>query len=113
MNPRKVFVGLWLTITLTCWAAVTPLFASDTSVVVAVDSIGMTVSDMDRSVAFYSDVLAFKPISDVEVDGLEYDHLWGIFGVRARVVRMQLGEQQLELIEFLAPPTLAFTYSGQ
>jgi len=106
MNPRKVFVGLWLTITLTCWAAVTPLFASDTSVVVAVDSIGMTVSDMDRSVAFYSDVLAFKPISDVEVDGLEYDHLWGIFGVRARVVRMQLGEQQLELIEFLAPPDM-------
>ena len=104
MNERKTFVGLWLTVTLTCWAAATPLFADNTSVVVAVDSIGMTVSDMDRSVAFYSDVLAFKPISDVEVDGPEYDQLWGIFGVRARVVQMQLGEQQLELIEFLAPP---------
>lgn len=104
MNARQVFVGLWLTVTLTCWTAVTSLFASDTSVVVAVDSIGMTVSDMDRSVAFYSDVLAFKLISDVEVDGPEYDQLWGIFGVRARVVRMQLGRQQLELIEFLAPP---------
>jgi catechol 2,3-dioxygenase-like lactoylglutathione lyase family enzyme len=55
-------------------------------------------------VAFYSEVLAFKPLSDVEVDGPEYDRLWGVFGVRARVVRMQLGEQQLELIEFLAPP---------
>jgi catechol 2,3-dioxygenase-like lactoylglutathione lyase family enzyme len=104
MSARKVFVGLWLTVTLTCWTAVTPLFASGTGVVVAVDSIGMTVSDMDRSVAFYSDVLAFKPISYVEVDGPEYDQLWGIFDVRARVVRMQLGEQQLELIEFLAPP---------
>ncbi len=50
----------------------------------AVDSIGMTVSDMDRTVAFYSDVLAFKPISDVEGDGPEYDQLWGIFGVRAK-----------------------------
>lgn len=104
MNVKKVFVGLWLTVTLTGWAAAPPLFANNTSVVVAVDSIGMTVSDMDRSVAFYSDVLAFKPISDVDVDGPEYDQLWGIFGVRARVVRMQLGEQQLELIEFLAPP---------
>ena len=104
MNARKVFVGLWLTVTLICWAAATPLFADNTSVVMAVESIGMTVSDMDRSVAFYSDVLAFKPISDVEVDGPEYDQLWGIFGVRARVVRMQLGKQQLELIEFLAPP---------
>jgi catechol 2,3-dioxygenase-like lactoylglutathione lyase family enzyme len=104
MSARKVFVGLWLTVTLMCWAAATPIFAGNTSVVMSVDSIGMTVSDMDRSVAFYSEVLAFKPISDVEVDGPEYDQLWGVFGVRARVVRMQLGEQQLELIEFLAPP---------
>ena len=106
MKARKVFIGLWLTITLVCWAAATPLFADNTSVVVAVESIGMTVSNMDRSVTFYSDVLTFKPVSDVEVDGPEYDQLWGIFGVRARVVRMQLGEQQLELIEFLAPPDM-------
>jgi catechol 2,3-dioxygenase-like lactoylglutathione lyase family enzyme len=104
MNASKVFVGLWLTVTLTCWAAATPLFANNTSVVVAVESIGMTVSDMDRSVAFYSDVLAFKPISDVEVDGPEYDQLWGIFGVRARVVKMQIGEQRLELTQYVAPP---------
>jgi catechol 2,3-dioxygenase-like lactoylglutathione lyase family enzyme len=70
----------------------------------AVTAVGFTVSDMDRSVAFYRDVLTFKPVSDVEVDGPEYDQLWGIFGVRARVVRMQLGEQALELIEFLSPP---------
>jgi len=73
-------------------------------VATSVGAIGFTVSDMDRSVSFYRDVLTFKPISDVEVDGPEYDRLWGIFGVRARVVRMQLGEQQLELIEFLSPP---------
>jgi catechol 2,3-dioxygenase-like lactoylglutathione lyase family enzyme len=70
----------------------------------AVAAMGFTVSDMDRSVAFYRDVLTFRPISDVEVDGPEYDQLWGVFGVRARVVRMQLGEQQLELTEFLSPP---------
>ncbi|MEK6801466.1 MAG: VOC family protein [Nitrospirota bacterium] len=83
------------------------LFTGPSEAQVAVQSvaaIGFTVLDMDRSVAFYRDVLAFKPASDVEVDGPEYDQLWGIFGVRARVVRMQLGEQQLELIEFLSPP---------
>src|SRR5215472_13554438 len=73
-------------------------------VATSVGAIGFTVLEMDRSVSFYRDVLTFKPISDVEVDGPEYDRLWGIFGVRARVVRMQLGEQQLELIEFLSPP---------
>jgi len=77
---------------------------SSSAVVTAVASVGFTVSDMDRSVAFYRDVLTFKPVSDVEVDGPEYDQLWGIFGVRARVVRLQLGEQQLDLIEFLSPP---------
>ena len=76
------------------------------SSVTAVGPIGFTVSEMDRSVAFYSNVLAFTPISDVEVDGPAYDQLWGIFGVRARVVRMQLGGQQLELVEFLSPPDL-------
>ena len=70
----------------------------------SVAAVGFTVSDMDRSVAFYRDVLTFKQISDVEVDGPEYDQLWGIFGVRARVVRMQLGEQQVELTQFISPP---------
>ena len=106
MSMRKGSVGLWLTVTLVCWAAATPLFADNRGAVVAVESIGMTVSNMDRSVAFCPDVLAFKSVSDVEVDGPEYDRLWGIFGVRTRVVRLQLGEQQLELIEFLAPPDM-------
>lgn len=104
MIARKGFVCLWLTVTLVCWATAGILFAETSGLVVGVESIGMTVSDMDRSVAFYSGVLAFKPVSDVEVDGPEYDQLWGVFGVRARVVRMELGGQQIELIQFLAPP---------
>jgi len=104
MIARKGIVCFWLTVTLVCWATASSLFAGTNGLVVGVGSIGMTVSDMDRSVAFYSDVLAFKPVGDVEVDGPEYDQLWGVFGVRARVVKLQLGEQQLELIQFLAPP---------
>lgn len=74
------------------------------AVVQSVASIGFTVSDMDRSIAFYRDVLTFKPVNEVEVDGPEYDRLYGIFGVRARVVTLQLGTQHLELTQFLAPP---------
>ncbi|MGE5708876.1 MAG: VOC family protein [Nitrospira sp.] len=83
----------------------TATFATEPPTTVqSIAAIGFTVSDMDRSVAFYRDVLTFKPVSDVEVDGPEYDRLWGVFGVRARVVRMQLGEQVLTLTQFLAPP---------
>ena len=39
----------------------------------AVDSIGLTVSDLNRSVKFYSEVLDFKKIPEVEVDGEAYE----------------------------------------
>jgi catechol 2,3-dioxygenase-like lactoylglutathione lyase family enzyme len=68
-----------------------------------VESIGMTVSDMDRSVEFYSRVLSFGKISDTELAGDNYEHLEGVFGLRMRVVRMRLGEEFLELTEYLAP----------
>jgi len=73
------------------------------SLVGAVDSIGLTVSDMDRSVEFYSKVLSFEKVSETEAEGPEYEHLEGVFGARARTARMRLGGEFIELTEFLAP----------
>src|ERR1044071_2984753 len=70
---------------------------------ISVESIGMTVSDMDRAVEFYS-ALTFQKISDVEVLGEEFEHLEGVFGARMRIVRMQLGKEYLDLTQYLAPP---------
>jgi catechol 2,3-dioxygenase-like lactoylglutathione lyase family enzyme len=70
---------------------------------VAVDSVGMTVSDIDRAVEFYSS-LTFKKISDIEVLGEQFDHLEGVFGARMRIVRMQLGNESINLTQYLAPP---------
>jgi len=72
-------------------------------VVRSVESIGMTVSNMDRSLDFYSHVLSFAKISDVELSGGEYERLEGVFGLRMRVVRMRLGGEFIELTEYLAP----------
>jgi catechol 2,3-dioxygenase-like lactoylglutathione lyase family enzyme len=74
-----------------------------TAEVEAVVSIGMTVRHMDRSVDFYSKVLSFEKVSDAEVTGTEHERLTGVFGLRMRVVRMKLGEQFLDLTEYLAP----------
>jgi catechol 2,3-dioxygenase-like lactoylglutathione lyase family enzyme len=68
-----------------------------------VDAIGITVSDMDRAVDFYSKVLTFEKVSDAEVAGENYEHLEGVFGLRMRVVRMRLGDEFIELTEYLAP----------
>ena len=77
--------------------------ARSAPVIERVDGVGMTVSDMDRAVAFFSSVLEFEKQSDVEVAGEEYEHLEGVFGLRVRVVRMRLGDEALELSQFLAP----------
>jgi catechol 2,3-dioxygenase-like lactoylglutathione lyase family enzyme len=69
----------------------------------AVGPIGMTVSDMERSISFYARVLDFEKVSDVEVWGPDWERLQGIFGLRMRVVRMRLGDETLELTEYLTP----------
>src|ERR1044071_2651827 len=66
-----------------------------------VGAIGMTVSDMDASVDFYSRVLSFKKVSDVEVTGEDYERLEGVFGLRMRVVRMRLGGEFLAVTRHL------------
>ena len=68
---------------------VLPVFWATTALAasLAVEGIGITVSDLDRAVEFYSQ-LTFTKVSDVEVMGPEYEHLEGVFGARMRIVRM-------------------------
>ncbi|NJN50819.1 MAG: glyoxalase [Gammaproteobacteria bacterium] len=68
----------------------------------AVDAIGITVDDADRSMAFYRDVLSFEVVADREVTGDDYEHLFGVFGARVRMVRMRLGTEFIELIDYVA-----------
>lgn len=79
------------------------LEAQPAGLIRAVGAVGMTVGNMERSIAFYSDVLGFEKISDVEVWGEDYERLQGVFGLRMRVVRMRLGEEAIELTEYLTP----------
>src|SRR5438874_7992445 len=82
---------------------VVALSVSATQGATSVESVGMTVSDMDRAVEFYS-ALTFQKISDVEVLGEQFEHLEGVFSARMRIVRMQLGKEYLDLTQYLAPP---------
>jgi catechol 2,3-dioxygenase-like lactoylglutathione lyase family enzyme len=66
-----------------------------------VDAIGITVRDMNTSLQFYTEVLGFKKISDSEFAGAEYEKLAGLFGLRIRVARLQLGDEIIELTDYL------------
>jgi catechol 2,3-dioxygenase-like lactoylglutathione lyase family enzyme len=77
-----------------------PIVAVPVSEVV---SVGMTVADMDRAVDFYTRVLPFRKIYETEASGRPWEQLHGVFGARVRVVGLQLGDERLELTEYLAP----------
>jgi catechol 2,3-dioxygenase-like lactoylglutathione lyase family enzyme len=77
--------------------------AGEPPLVRSVAAVGMTVSDLDRSIDFFSKVLSFEKVSEAEVAGEDYEHLEGVFGLRARVARLRLGDETLELVEYLAP----------
>jgi len=71
--------------------------------VTSVAGVGMTVADMDRAVAFYSNVLSFKKISERYEDSADYQELENVPGAKARVVRMRLGNGFIDLTQYLTP----------
>ena len=70
----------------------------------AVGPIGVTVSHMDRSVAFFCDLLAFEKVDDREIQDEAFDRLTGISGARVRVVDLRLGQEILRLTQYLTLP---------
>lgn len=66
----------------------------------AVGPISITVSDMEQSVAFYTNVLTFRKIADRDLHNPAMDKLFGLFGARVHVVKLRLGDEELELMEF-------------
>jgi catechol 2,3-dioxygenase-like lactoylglutathione lyase family enzyme len=71
--------------------------------VTQVTTVGFTVSDLDRSVAFFTDVLTFEREGEREVFGRPFELLQGVFGMRARIAILRLGNERVELTEYLAP----------
>jgi catechol 2,3-dioxygenase-like lactoylglutathione lyase family enzyme len=71
--------------------------------VARVASVAITVSDLDRALAFYTGVLPFEKLSETELEGSELEAFEGVAGAHVRVARLRLGHETLELTEYLAP----------
>ena len=70
-----------------------------------VKMIGFTVADVDREANFFAKVLQFEKVSDFRVVGSEYDKMEGVFNANMRIVHLKLGEQIVELTQYVSPPT--------
>jgi catechol 2,3-dioxygenase-like lactoylglutathione lyase family enzyme len=71
--------------------------------VTSIDSIGITVGDMNRAVGFYTEVLGFEKVDAREVAGEPFERLYGVFGMRLAITTLRLGDERIELMQFLAP----------
>jgi len=80
-----------------------PAGRADVRAVAAVESIGFTVIDLDRSIDFFRDVLDFEFEGTREAAGDAFAHLVGVFGARARIATLRIGDERIELTEYLAP----------
>ncbi|MFP4323739.1 MAG: VOC family protein [Anaerolineales bacterium] len=72
--------------------------------ITSVETVGFTVSNLDEAKKFYTQVLPFTLVDEHEVMGDAYDRLTGLFGTRMRVARLKLGEEELQLTQYLTPP---------
>ena len=63
----------------------------------------LTVSNLDSAVAFYQEALGFKKVGERIVADRDYDYLTGVFGTRVRSATLQLGDERIELEQYLAP----------
>jgi len=85
------------------WAMVKALLISSLALaqVTKIEAVGITVKDMQQSLKFYTEVLGFKKVSDHEYKGDGYEKLEGVFGLNIRVARLQLGDEFIELTDYL------------
>ena len=88
---------LHILVALLCLAASTVFAARE------IRGFTLTVSDLDKSVAFYQQALGFSKLSETVVSDREVDTLTGVFGTRVRSARLQLGHEYVELEQFVAP----------
>ncbi len=74
----------------------------------SVAHIGLTVSNLDVSIAFYRDILGLNYIGEMMMGGEETAHLFQKEGCQARVAYLKGTKEQqapsIELIQFLGQP---------
>jgi len=71
----------------------------------AIDHINLVVSDLQRSVKFYTDMLGFKETNRVHLEGEWIESIVGLKGVVADVVFIMApaGEPKIELLCYKSP----------
>lgn len=82
------------------WAGMTAL---GQATVARLGPVVIPVSDLDRAVKFYTDVLSFQKLDAGSAHLDSFDRLTDIFGTNVKVATLQLGSERIQLIEYRTP----------
>tara|TARA_R110000744_G_scaffold350216_1_gene455841 strand:- start:1161 stop:1586 length:426 start_codon:yes stop_codon:yes gene_type:complete len=66
---------------------------------------GIVVSDIDKSLYFYNELLGFKIVKDAWETGTFINKIVGLSGVNVRTIKMDAGPSLIELLYFKSHPT--------
>jgi catechol 2,3-dioxygenase-like lactoylglutathione lyase family enzyme len=72
--------------------------------IVAADHTGITVSNLERSLAFWRDVLGFELSHQAHQTGELASEITGVAGAEISLAVLKAPGHKIELLEYLAPP---------
>jgi catechol 2,3-dioxygenase-like lactoylglutathione lyase family enzyme len=65
--------------------------------------IGLSVSDLDRAIGFYRDLLGMSFVGRDTFGGEKYETIMGLNDAKGKVALLRLGNLQIEMFEFESP----------
>ena len=68
-----------------------------------INHIGISVSDLDRSIDFYRNLLGMEVVVRRPFDGPQYEEVLALPGTRGMVALLRSATAQIELFEFVEP----------
>jgi catechol 2,3-dioxygenase-like lactoylglutathione lyase family enzyme len=81
--------------------------------VARIDHVGITVSDLDRALGFYRDLLGLRVLADSTVSEPEVADLLGLDSVQLRIADLDSGDGRVvELIQYLQPKGTRIDYES-
>ena len=71
--------------------------------VIGVETIGITVSNMNTALPFYTKVLHFEVLADDTIHNKLFSNLFQVDNATVRIAKLKLGDEKIELIDFVFP----------
>jgi catechol 2,3-dioxygenase-like lactoylglutathione lyase family enzyme len=71
--------------------------------ITGISHVGISVANLERSIAFYRDLLGMRVIQQVPMRGANYDAIMGLKGTEGRIAVLRTGNLEIELLEFRRP----------